>query len=528
MNAWVDISSQSGVTAYPCTGLRLYAQPIVMIHGWGADSRIWQSLPQQLAEVADVLTLDLPGFGQSPPLAEYSLASVLSWMESLLPQRCYLVGLSLGGMLSCAFAARYPNRVQGLITLSSNLRFVADEDYSAAMPLEQYQQFSESWQQSSSGCLKRFAGLQSQGDLQQRQLIKALRNLHCEIHHQSGGALLQLLGEIDNRAAIAELNCPTLAIFGGRDALVPAACAKQFRLHELVDVAVIEGAGHLPHFSSSEKTLELISAFLQRHHYKLDKARVADSFGRAAPRYNSAAVLQHSVGKQLLDELAPNYAFDSVIDLGCGTGYHCSHLQALYPNARVTGVDLSAAMLAYAAAEYPQGNWLCADAEDLPLEDSSQCLVFSNFALQWCEDLNQLAAQLYRILKPGGHLCFALPGPETLRELRSAWQQVDGLVHVNRFNSLEEWQGALVAAGFEGIELQTEIHIQPHGSVRELLMELKDVGAHNNNAGMQTTMTGKQHLKALYAAYDGYRQEDGTIPATWEIIRCKARKQSQK
>ena len=58
-------------------------------------------------------------------------------------------------------------------------------------------------------------------------------------------------------------------------------------------------------------------------------------------------------------------------------------------------------------------------------------------------------------------------------------------------------------------------------------MELKDVGAHNNNAGMQTTMTGKQHLKALYAAYDGYRQEDGTIPATWEIIRCKARKQSQ-
>ena len=532
MNAWIDISSRPGVNAYPCTGLRLYPQPVVLVHGWGADSRIWQLLPQQLAKVADVLTLDLPGFGQSSPLPEYSLETMIEWMEELLPQRCYLIGLSLGGMLSCAFAARHPNRVEGLITLSSNLRFVADDSYPAAMPPEQYGQFSESWAQSSSDCLKRFAGLQSQGDQQQRQLIRQLRGIDSQLHEESGGQLLKLLGEIDNRAALAELNCPLLAIFGDRDALVPIACTKQFNSHDLVEVsaievAVIEGAGHLPHLSNSERTLELINAFLQRHHYKLDKARVAESFGRAAPRYNSAAVLQHRVGEQLLDELAPDNTFDSVIDLGCGTGYHCPQLQDHYPNARVTGVDLSAAMLDHAASPYPRGNWLCADAEDLPLEDNSQSLVFSNFALQWCEDLNQLAGQLYRILKPGGQLCFAVPGPETLNELRSAWQQVDGMVHVNRFNSLEEWQGALQEAGFTGVELQRETLIQPHGSVRELLMELKDVGAHNNNAGKQTTMTGKQHLKALYAAYDGYRQEDGTIPATWEIIRCKARKQSQ-
>lgn len=523
MTAAAAINPQSQLTAYPCTGVRLYSQPLVLIHGWGIDSQIWQSLPQRLAQFADVLTLDLPGFAQSPTLKDYSQESVVSWMTEVLPERCYLLGLSLGGMLSCAFAAQHPQRVEGLITISSNLNFVASNNYSAAMPVEQYQSFAAAWKESNSDCLKRFCGLQTQGDSQQRQLIRQLRSLGGELDNNSGAELLKLLGEIDNQSAIADLKCPTLAIFGEQDSLVPVSCVEQFsQLNNSVEIAIIEDAGHLPHLSQGEKTLDLINSFLQRQNYQLDKARVAESFGRAAQRYNKAAVLQHRVGEKLLTGLSSDKALDTVIDLGCGTGYHCPQLQEQYPSAKVTGVDISPAMLAYAATQYPQGNWLCADAENLPFEDNSQSLVFSNFALQWCENINQLTAQLYRILKPGGKVCFAVPGPETLNELRSAWQQVDGCVHVNRFNSLLDWQRALEGAGFNQIELHSENSIQQHQSVRELLMELKDVGAHNNNVGKKTTLTGKQHLKALYAAYDGYRQADGSLPATWEIISCRA------
>ncbi len=525
MNAPVKINSPVGVNAYPCSAVRLYSQPIVLLHGWGIDSQIWQSLPRALSEFADVLTVDLPGFAQSPSLTDYSQAAVIRWMAAVLPERCYLLGLSLGGMLSCAFAAQYPQRVMGLITLSSNLNFVASDSYFPAMPADQYQGFTAAWEQSNSDCLKRFCGLQTQGDHQQRQLIRQLRNLSGDLDPRSGAALLQLLGEIDNRSAIEKLTCPALAIFGQQDALVPLACTEQLRQrNDGIEIAVVEGAGHLPHLGSSEKIVDLISTFLHRQHYKLDKARVAESFGRAAQRYDSAAVLQHRVGEKLLADLQPTEEIKTVIDLGCGTGYHCPQLQEKYPGAQLTGIDISPAMLAYAATQHPRGNWLCADAEDLPLADNSQSLVFSNFALQWCENLNQLAAQLYRILEPRGQLCFAVPGPETLSELRSAWQQVDGRVHVNRFNSLLDWQNALHSAGFSEVELQTKTITQQHQSVRELLMELKDVGAHNNNAGKQSTLTGKQQLKTLYAAYEGYRQADGRLPATWEIISGIARK----
>jgi len=523
MTAAAAINRQSQLTAYPCTGVRLYSQPLVLIHGWGIDSQIWQSLPQKFSEVADVVTLDLPGFTKSPTLKDYSKQSLISWMAEVLPERCYLLGLSLGGMLSCAFAAQHPQRVEGLITISSNLNFVASNNYSAAMPAEQYQDFAASWKDNNSDCLKRFCGLQTQGDSQQRQLIKQLRKMGGELDNNSGAELLKLLGEIDNQSAIAGLNCPTLAIFGEQDALVPVSCTEQFsQLNNCVEIAIIEGAGHLPHLSQGEKTLDLISSFMQRQNYQLDKARVAESFGRAAQRYNKAAVLQHRVGEKLVTDLSPDDSISTVIDLGCGTGYHCPQLQEQYPSAEVTGVDISPAMLSFAATQYPQGKWLCADAENLPLEDNSQSLVFSNFALQWCENIDQLAAQLCRVLKPGGQLCFAVPGPETLNELRSAWQQVDGRVHVNRFNSLSDWKGALEKAGFNRVDLQSQKSVQQHQSVRELLMELKDVGAHNNNAGKQTTLTGKQHLKALYAAYEGYRMSDGSFPATWEIISCSA------
>ena len=503
----------------PCCGQRLQQQPVVLIHGWGADSQIWGDLPQELSQWADIITLDLPGFGHSASLSDYSPDSLLNWMHRALPDQCLLLGLSLGGMLCQHYAAAYPQQVTGLILLSSNRQFVADADYETAMPQAEFDGFLHSWHTDPHSCLKRFASLQAQGDRHQRQLTRQLRVMEVSIDPGAAGALLGLLGQLKNQQQCPSL--PSLSLFGEYDALVPAQAAS----HRANSV-IIEGAGHLPHLSAPQQVVQQLQVFLEAQRYQLDKPRVAQSFGRAASSYDRAAQLQHRIGDRLLQQLKnqpvypPPAAPSHIVDLGCGTGYHSIQLQQQYPEATVLGVDLSGGMLAYASAKYQQTDlgWLCADAENLSLQSDSQALIFSNFALQWCSCLDTLAAELHRVLQPSGQLLLAVPGPETLTELRQAWAQVDDQVHINRFASLQQWQQALANAGFSFIQLTSEPVVEQHRSVRELLLELKQVGAHNSNAGKSATITGKQRLKALYNAYEHFRLPSGELPATWEII----------
>ena len=518
MNALAQIKrSDFGLHYYLCQADKHQLQPIVMVHGWGADSQIWQQLPQRLSQLADVITLDLPGCGQSAPITDYSIASLLRWMQQALPSCCTLVGLSLGGMLCHQYATRFPDKVNSLITISSNQQFVADGQYADAMPLTDFTAFVDSWQADPAMCLKRFAGLQAQGDQHQRELMRQLRKLDCTIDHQSGAALLDLLGTLQSQSA--QVTVPLLTIFGERDALIPASAAAN-----LGASTIIPQAGHLPHLSAPDAVFEHIEHFLELQRYRLDKSAVAVSFGRAARSYDQSATLQHRIGEHLLHRI--DCRPEQIMDLGCGTGYHSIQLQQRYPQAQVVGVDLSAGMLSYAQTKYSNEGicWLCADAESLPVQSRSQSLVFSNFALQWCDQLDRLAAEIYRVLEPKGQLLLAVPGPRTLIELRQAWADIDKAVHVNRFASLDSWQGALAKAGFSQIDLETTAVTEQHQSVRQLLLELKNVGAHNNNAGRAGHLTGKQRLQALYHAYEQYRLPNGQLPATWEIIVGTVRK----
>jgi malonyl-CoA O-methyltransferase len=189
----------------------------------------------------------------------------------------------------------------------------------------------------------------------------------------------------------------------------------------------------------------------------------------------------------------------------------------------VVGLDIAEGMLRFARENHNSvQHWLCGDAEYLPLTDSSVQHIFSSLAIQWCSQLPQLFSELHRVLSPGGQLRIATLGPQTLYELRDAWKAVDHYAHVNHFEPAENLQAAMVDAGFDDVSIATQTITLSFADLKQLTHELKALGAHNMNSGQSGGLTGRARLKAFKAAYESFRREDGTLPATYEVYYLTA------
>ena len=142
--------------------------------------------------------------------------------------------------------------------------------------------------------------------------------------------------------------------------------------------------------------------------------------------------------------------------------------------------------------------------------------IFSNLAVQWCNDLSTLFAELYRVLVPGGTVALTTLGPKTLAELKTAWARVDNCVHVNHFYDATHWAQAIRNSGFTVKLQQQQQYVLYYHKVQELTKELKLLGAHNVNDGQRTSLTGRQHLQQLVTAYEAFRIDD-KLPASYEV-----------
>jgi malonyl-CoA O-methyltransferase len=258
--------------------------------------------------------------------------------------------------------------------------------------------------------------------------------------------------------------------------------------------------------------------------YSLERHWVRRSFDRAAATYDAAAVLHAEVRNSLLQRLTLTALQPrAVVDAGAGTGLGSRALKRRYPRALVIALDSSQGML-HAAAR--QQLWLrpfarvCADAERLPLKNGSIDLIVSNLMLQWC-DPDAVFAEFRRVLAPQGLLTFSTFGPDTLRELRLAWAEVDSHSHVHRFIDMHDLGDALVRSGFASPVLDVERLTLKYLTVRAVAADLKATGARNAARDRAKGLTTPRKFAAMQTAYEKFRQ-DGRLPATYEVVFAHA------
>jgi len=238
---------------------------LVLLHGWGMNSTIWQPVLPSLAKNCRVTCIDLPGHGRSPEM-EWPPDQVIDLLLDVAPSRAYWMGWSLGGMLAAMVAAKYPERVTGLITVSASPRFTQTNDWPSAMPEDQLLSFVQELEQDPSTVLKRFIALQFLGAYVDKQTIRRLQH---EVGSQPASirALQQgfeLLRLLDLREVFAGVQSPMLGLFGEHDRLVPARVARAIKtLNPSMQTHVFAQAGHAPFISHPTQFLGQVTSFVR-------------------------------------------------------------------------------------------------------------------------------------------------------------------------------------------------------------------------------------------------------------------------
>ncbi len=252
------------------------------------------------------------------------------------------------------------------------------------------------------------------------------------------------------------------------------------------------------------------------------KRKIRQSFSAAADSYDQMARLQQQVAQDLLRCYGLPAQNQSVLDVGCGTGFLTEKLAGVQSLNQLVALDIALPMLQKTCARPAlRGCYrVCADAENLPFNASAFDAIYSSLALQWCQSLTNALKSFRRTLKPGGKLFFSTFGPQSLQELKTAWQSVDDQPHVNEFLSIDEVRQALKWAGFGQIDLRRRLYAMDYPDVWALMRELKAIGAHHVNSAPGQLLVTRKSMEKMIEAYP--KQPSGGIQASYDIIFVQA------
>ena len=260
----------------------------------------------------------------------------------------------------------------------------------------------------------------------------------------------------------------------------------------------------------------------------LEHHLIQAAFDQAAKQYEQHAVLQKESLSRLLERVVDDFRDDlktlpkQILDLGCGTGWAVPELLKLFPETHIIAADFAQSMVNH-VPKHPQVSARVTDAHAIDVHAQSCDLVFSNLMIQWCDESTVLQ-EIKRALKPGGHLHLTTMGEHTLHELKLAWQEIDDQPHVNEFVPAAKMADLTMQLGFEDVIADSEFITMTYANVIDMMRDLKNIGAHNDDNKRSKGLTSPKIIKQLTKNFEQFRTEDGLYPATYELVYLRARK----
>jgi len=259
--------SQRGVNwYYEIAGV---GEPVVMIHGMGGSGRLWQHQKEFLETDFQVLTIDLPGHGQSSwmPLSLTETAQEIRQIITHLGLSQFsILASSMGGLIAFEIYRMMPHEVMRMSLVGSIPKFARSPHYPAGLDLLKIRTMSAQFdgdyglildiffrslfttKERHSEGFKWVKEIRSQMPLPQREALK-----HC----------LDFLEKTDLRDRLASVICPLQFITGAEDYICPRAIMDWVAEHTYnARFDFIDGAGHLPFLVEVKEFNRLLEDFL--------------------------------------------------------------------------------------------------------------------------------------------------------------------------------------------------------------------------------------------------------------------------
>jgi pimeloyl-ACP methyl ester carboxylesterase len=244
--------------------------PLVLLHAGICDRRMWEAQMPALAEHFRVIRYDMRGFGQTlmPPGPFSHPADLEGLLSALGIEHAHLLGCSKGGSCALDFTLAHPERVGGLVMVTSS-----PSGYQPPQPVPEARQWPALAAAFDAGDLERAAELEVQvwvdGDRRSPDQVDAAVRARVRemdllvLRHEVASQGQEQKTEPPAAARLGEVRAPTLVIIGDLDA--PISLSSGEALAAGIPGArrvVIEGTAHLPNMEKPELFNQVVLDFL--------------------------------------------------------------------------------------------------------------------------------------------------------------------------------------------------------------------------------------------------------------------------
>ena len=231
---------------------------ILLMHGSGLTHIVWSLHEQFYANQGyNVLSVDLPGHGNSEGPSLKSIEEISDWIKSLMNvldiKKLIIIGHSQGSLVGIDFAARYPNLINSLVLVAGSYKMPVNQDlinYAEAGD-EKAVLLMMKWGYEGS---KAFIG---------GNPVKKIINSSREIREVLAVDLNACNNYKGGKESLGKINCSTLCIFGDLDKMVPLEVGnKMSSMIKNAEKKVINNCGHMIIFERAFEMRKIVKEFL--------------------------------------------------------------------------------------------------------------------------------------------------------------------------------------------------------------------------------------------------------------------------